>query len=341
MNNENSFKEFFGDIRKHLMSGVSYMIPLIVTYGMFMMLAQIPGTTQEAFTQISDYAQMLIVPVLSTYIAYSIAGKPAVATGLVVGLMSDQMGMGYIGGLLVGLLAGYFVKFERMIVNRRQGGQWKDFLVSFLVIPIITPLIVGSFIYFVVASPVSAFMVILNNWLTDLSMANAVILSLILGAMIGIDMGGPINKIAYTFALGAFTEGAFSVSTPVWVAISIPTWGMVLASFIAPKKYSDEEKRAGRNGIVMGLIGLTEGAIPFAATDPLRVIPVLMLGSALGAAMTTVLGVTTDVMFPSLMGLMGVNKPLLYLLCHIIPTVITALLVNAIKKPIEQEEKEE
>jgi PTS system fructose-specific IIC component len=341
MTNENRFKGFFGDIRKHLMSGVSYMIPLIVTFGMFMLLGQIPGPTQEAFSKISEYAQMLIVPVLATYIAYSIGGKPAVATGLVVGLMADQMGMGYIGGLLVGLLTGYFVKLEQILVTRKQGGQWKDFLISFLVIPILTPLVVGSFIYFVVANPISAFMVVVNNWLTDLSVANAVILSLILGAMIGFDMGGPINKIAYTFALGAFTEGAFTVSTPVWVAISIPTWAMVLASFIAPKKYSEEERRAGRNGIVMALIGLTEGAIPFAATDPLRVIPVLMLGSAMGAVMTTLLGVTTNVMFPSLMGLMGVNKPLLYLLCHIVPTVITAFLINAIKKPVEQKEEEE
>jgi len=337
MSNENRVKNFFGDIRKHLMSGVSYMLPLIVTFAMFMMLGQIPGPTQDAFSKISEYAQMLIVPVLATYIAYSIAGKPAIATGLVVGLMADQMGMGYIGGLIIGLLSGYFVKLEGLFINRKKGGQWKDFLVSFLVIPILTPLVVGLFTYFVIANPISAFMVNVNTWLLNLSQVNAVILSLILGLMIALDMGGPINKIAYTFALGAFTEGAFNVSTPVWVAISIPTWALVLASFIAPRKYSEEERRAGRNGIVMGLIGLTEGAIPFAATDPFRVIPVIMFGSALGAVMTTLLGVTTNVMFPSLMGLMGVNKPMLYLVCHIVPTIITALLVNALKKPVEQE----
>lgn len=337
MSNENRVKDFFGDIRKHLMSGVSYMLPLIVTFAMFMMLGQIPGPTQDVFSKISEYAQMLIVPVLATYIAYSIGGKPAIATGLVVGLMADQMGMGYIGGLIIGLLSGYFVKLEGLLINRKQGGQWKDFLVSFLVIPILTPLVVGSFTYFVIASPISAFMVNVNAWLNDLSGVNAVILSLILGLMIAFDMGGPINKIAYTFALGAYTEGAFAVSTPVWVAISIPTWALVLASFIAPKKYSEEERRAGRNGIIMVLIGLTEGAIPFAATDPFRVIPVIMLGSALGAVMTTLLGVTTNVMFPSLLGLLGVNKPLLYLLCHIVPTIITAFLVNALKKPVEQE----
>lgn len=337
MSEESVFKDFFGDIKQHLMSGISYMLPLIVTYALFMILGQIPGATQDVFSKISEYAQMLIVPVLTTYIAYSIGGKPAIGTGLVVGLMTDQMGMGFLGGLIVGLLAGYFIKLEQVLVNKIKGGQWKDFLVGFLVIPIITPLVVGLFTYFVIANPVSAFVVSVNNWLNGMSTANAVILSVVLGAMIGVDMGGPINKIAYSFALAAFTEGAFAVSTPVWVAISIPTWGMVLASFIAPKKYSAEEREAGKNGIVMAAIGLTEAAIPFAAADPFRVLPCIIFGSALGAAMTTLLGVSTTVMFPSLLGLTGVNKPLLYLVCHIVPTIITALLVNALKKNVEEE----
>ncbi len=337
MNNENSFKDFFGDIKKHLMSGVSYMLPLIVTYALFMVLSQLPGATQDVFGKISKFAQMLIVPVLTTFIAYSIAGKPTIATGLVVGLMADQMGMGFLGGLIVGLLSGYFVKLEMILFHKKEGGQLTDFLFSFLVIPILTPLVIGLFVYFVMANPVSSFVSMLTNWLNSLSTANAVILSIVLGAMIGFDMGGPVNKIAYTFALAAFTEGAFNISTPVWVAVSIPTLGMALASLLAPNKYSVEEKAAGKNAIVMGLIGLTEGAIPFAATDPFRVIPVIMIGSALGAAMTTLLGVTTTVMFPSVLGLLGVNNAILYLLCHIIPTIITALLVNTLKKEVVQE----
>ena len=337
MKDESVFKNFFGDIRQHLMTGISYMLPLIVTFALFMVLGQIPGATQEVFTQISDLAKMLIVPVLATFIAYSIAGKPTIATGLVVGLLADQMGMGFIGGLIVGLLTGYFVKLEVTLLGKVKGGQGKDFLVGFLVVPIITPLVMGLFTYFVIANPVSAFMVTVNNWLVGMSTVNAVILSLILGAMIGLDMGGPINKIAYTFALAAFTEGAFAVSTPVWVAISIPTWSMALAANIAPKKYSKEERAAGKNAIVMGAIGLTEGTIPFAAVDPLRVIPCVMVGSAMGAVMTTLLGVSSTVLFPSFLGLTGVNKPLLYLVCHIVPTIITALLVNALKKNVEEE----
>ena len=337
MSNENGLKDFFGDIKQHLMSGISYMLPLIVSYALFMVLGQIPGPTQEVFVKISEYSQMLIVPVLGTYIAYSIAGKPAIATGLVVGLIADQMGMGFIGGLIVGLITGYFVKLQTTLINKIKGGGLKDFLVAFLIIPIITPLVVGLFTYFVIANPVSNFMVSVNNWLNSLSTLNAVLLSIILGAMIGFDLGGPINKIAYTFALGAFTEGAFAVSTPVWVAITVPTLGMALASMIAPRKYSPEEKTAGRNAIVFAMIGLTEGTIPFAATDPFRVIPCSMFASALGAAMATLFGLSSTVMFPSLLGLTGINKPLLYLVAHIIPTIVMALLVNALKKEYKEE----
>ena len=337
MSKDSDFKNFFGNVKTHLMSGVSYMLPLIITYALFMLLSQIPGATQDAFSKISGYAQMLIVPVLTTFIAYSIAGKPAIATGLVVGLMCDQMGMGFIGGLIVGLLAGYFVKLEMIILQKKEGGQLANFLISLFVIPILTPLVVGLFIYFVIANPVSSFMVMLSGWLDNLSTTNAVVLSIVLGAMMGFDMGGPVNKIAFTFALGAFTEGAFNVSTPVWVSISIPPLAMALATMLAPEKYGQEEKAAGKNALIMGLIGLTEGAIPFAAVDPFRVIPSIMVGSAIGAAMTTLLGVTTTVMFPSLLGMIGVNNIFLYLLCHIVPVIITAFLVNALKKKVVEE----
>ena len=337
MNNENSFKDFFGDIKKHLMSGVSYMLPLIVTYALFMVLSQIPGATQDVFGKISKFAQMLIVPVLTTFIAYSIAGKPTIATGLVVGLLTDEMNMGYIGGLIVGLLSGYFVKLEMILIQKKEGKQLTDFLFSFFVIPILTPLVIGLFVYFVMANPVSSFVSMLSIWLDSLSTTNAVILSIVLGAMIAFDMGGPINKIAFTFALAAFTEGAFNISTPVWVAITIPPLGMALASFLAPNKYSAEEKAAGKNALIMGLIGFTEGAIPFAVIDPFRVIPAIVIGGALGAAMTTLFGVTTTMIVPAVLGALGANNVLLYLICHVVPTTVTALLVNALKKDVLQE----
>jgi len=332
-------KRFFGDFRQHLMTGISYMMPAIIVYALFMVLSQIPGSTQGMMSSISTYAQMLIVPVMTTFIAFSIAGKLTIVPALVTGLMADQMGMGFLGGLLIGLLVGYMVKLIVMLVNKTGGGQVIELLASFLLVPILVTLVVGGLTYYVIAAPVSGFMVALTSWLNSLSDINAVLLAVILGAMIAFDMGGPVNKTAFTFAIGAYTEGAYAVSAPVLVAISIPTLAMALAPFLAPKKYSDEEKHAGNTAIVMGLIGLTEGAIPFAAVDPFRVIPSIMVGSALGAALAVLFGISNKVMIPALIGLSGVNKPLLYLLAHVIAVVVTALLVNLLKKEVVPEEE--
>ena len=341
MTKDNGFKDFFGDIKQHLMTGISFMLPVIIIYALTMVLGNIPGPLQEMMGMISKYAQMLIAPILATYIAYSIAGRLAIPTALVIGLLGDQLGMGFIGGLLIGLLTGYFVKLESLLLNKIKKGQSADFIIGYFIIPIITPIVMGCLTYFVLAQPVSSAMVGLSNWLQNMSGSNAVILSAILGAMIAVDMGGPINKTAFSFALGAYTEGAYAISTPVLVAISIPTLAMALATFLAPKKYSTEEKAAGKSAIVMGLIGLTEGAIPFAATDPFRVIPCIMIGSALGAAMTSLLGVTSKMLMPSLLGMTGANNIFLYLLCHIVPVVITAFLINALKKNVPEKTEAE
>ena len=338
MSEKGGMKNFFGDLRQHLMTGISYMIPVIIVYALFMVLSQIPGPTQELMTSISTYAQMLIVPILTVYIAYSIAGKLAIVPTFIVGLMADQMGMGFLGGLIIGLLTGYLVKLVINLVNKIGGGHVIDVLASFLIVPIVVTLIVGALIFYVIAAPVSGAMASLSAWLTSLSGTNAILFAAVLGLMIAFDMGGPINKVAYTFALGAYTEGAYAVSAPVLVAISIPTLAMALAPFLAPRKYSDEEKTASKSAIVLGLIGLTEGAIPFAVVDPFRVIPSIMFGSALGAALTAAFGVTNTVMIPALIGLSGVNKPIAYLLIHVVSVVLTALLVNLLKKPVEEKE---
>lgn len=340
MSSREAVKDFFGDLKQHLMTGISYMIPVIIVFALFMVLAQIPGPTQGLMQALSDYAQMLIVPIMAVFIAFSIAGKLTIAPAFVVALMADQMGMGFIGGLIIGLLTGYVVKLVILGVNKIGGGQVIDLLASFLVVPIFVTLAVGALTYFVIAAPIAGFMESLTNWLNTMSGTNAIILAAILGAMIAVDMGGPINKTAFAFAVGAYTEGAYAVSAPVLVAISIPTLAMAAAPFLAPKKYREEEKMAAKSAIVMGLIGLTEGAIPFAAVDPFRVIPVIMVGSSLGAALTAAFGISNKVMIPSLIGMSGVNKPLLYILVHLIAVAVTVLLINLVKREVPEEEEE-
>ena len=338
MSNKESTKEFFGDLRQHLMTGISFMLPMIIIYAFTMVLSQAPGPLQDLMGKMSEYSQMLIVPVLATYIAYSISGKLAIPTGLVVGILADQMGMGFLGGLIVGLLTGYVVKLEILLIGKLRGGQTKDFVLSIVVIPLLTPLVLGAITYFLLANPISSLMTAISNWLTSLSQINAILLAAVLGAMIGFDMGGPINKIAFAFIMGAYTEGAYQVSGPVLIAIAVPTLGMALATVLAPQKYSQEEKDAGKSAWVLGLIGLTEGAIPFAAVDPLRVIPSIMVGAALSSALGAVFGISNTILAPAVIGSFTVNKPLYYILCHVIGVVVTALLVNVLKKKRVEED---
>ncbi len=333
--------DFFGDLRQHLMTGISYMIPVIIIYALFMVLSQAPGPQQPLMADLSTYAQMMIVPIMTVFIAFSIAGKLAIAPGFVVALMADQMGMGFLGGLIVALLVGYSIKLVVTLVNKTGGGPAIDLVVAFLVVPIVITLVLGALVYFVLAGPISSMMASLTAWLNSLSGTNAVVLAAILGAMIAFDMGGPINKTAFAFAVGAYTEGLYAVSAPVLVAISIPTIAVAIAPFLAPKKYSEEEKGASKTAIVMGMIGLTEGAIPFAAVDPFRVIPSIMVGSSLGAAVAAALGVSSTVMIPSLIGLSGVNKPLMYLLAHAVGVAVTVVLLNVLKKEVPEEEEDE
>ena len=341
MSKKESTKEFFGDLRQHLMTGISFMLPMIIIFAFTMVLSQAPGPQQEFMTKMSEYAQMLIVPIMATYIAYSISGKLAIPTGLVVGLLADQMGMGFLGGLIVGLMTGYFVKLEILLIGKLRGGHTKDFILSIIVIPLLTPIVLGAITYFLLANPISSLMISVNNWLTNLSEINAILLAAVLGAMIGFDMGGPINKVAFAFILGAYTEGAYDVSGPVLVSIAVPTLGMALASVLAPKKYTQQEKDAGKSAWVLGIIGLTEGALPFAAVDPLRVIPASMVGAALSAALAAAFGISNTMIAPAMIGLFTVNKTLIYVLCHVVGAVVVALLVNVLKKKKYIEEEAE
>ena len=338
MSKKKKGKGFFGDVRQHLMTGVSHILPIIIVYALFMVLGQMPGGFGELCATLSKYAQMLIPTVLAAYIAFSIGGKMALVPAFIVGITSEQLGMGFIGGIIVGLLSGYMVKAIVTLGNKmKKGGQIRDIILSFIIVPIATTLAIGALVYFVIAAPIASFMVSANLWLTDISTGNAIILAVILGAMIAIDMGGPINKLAFTFATGAYAEGLYHISAPVLVAISIPPLALALATFLARKKYTTEERTAGKTALFMGLIGLTEGAIPFAVVDPFRVIPCIMVGSSIGAGLTALLGVSNKLMIPSLVGIAGASNILLYLVCHIVPIVLVAFLVNALKRKVEEE----
>jgi len=334
-------ENFFGDVKRHLMSGVSFMLPVIIIYAFFMVLGQIPGGIGELCTMISDLAKTLIAPILAAYIAFSIVGKLALAPAFVIGLMSEQLGMGFIGGIIVGLLIGYLIKLLVLISSKFKQGQANDILMSFIIVPIVATISGGALIYFLIAAPVTSALEAVYRWLETMSTGNAVLLAAILGAMIAFDMGGPVNKVAYTFAIAASTEGLHHVVAPVLVAITVPVLAVGLATIITRKKYSDDERVAGKTALFMSIFGLTEGAIPFAVVEPFKVIPAYILGSCAGATLAALLGVVNTSVIPSVVGIIvgspTVVNTLLYVLCHIVGVAVTIIALSIFKKNKQEE----
>jgi fructose-specific PTS system IIC-like component len=337
--------EFIGLLkrtREHLMSGVSYMIPFVVAGGILIALSvaisgkpSVPefGVLKDMFN-IGVGGFTLMVPILAGFIAFSMADRPGIAPGAIGGYLATQVGAGFLGGLVAGLLAGIVVYYLKKIPVPKNIRP----VMPIFVIPIVGTFIVGGLIIWVIGTPIAGIMAGLTVWLKGLGLGNKVLLGLVLGAMIAFDMGGPVNKVAYTFAVGLIGEGIITVMGPVGVAICTPPLGMAVATWLAPHKYTYEEREHGKASLIMGLIGITEGAIPFAAMDPVRVIPSLMVGSAAGAITAFLLNVGNNAPWGGWIVLPVVKNIPGYMIATLIGVTVTALMVNALKKPVKQKE---
>ena len=278
---------------KHLMTGVSYMLPVVIAGGLAIALAfaiggiyagDQKGTLAAALSLIGGgTAFHLFVAVLSGFIAFSIADRPGIAPGLVGGMLAQTLGAGFLGGIVSGFLAGYLTKFlaDKIRLPATLAG-----LMPVLILPFLSTIAVGLLMIFVIAPPVQALNNAMNAWLNGMRGANAVYLGLILGAMMAFDMGGPVNKAAYTFAVGLLASKIYTPMAAVVAAGMTPPLGLALAAMIFKNRFDFEEREAGGPAFVLGLSFITEGAIPFAAKDPLHVIPATMLGSAVAGAIS-------------------------------------------------------
>lgn len=278
---------------KHLMTGVSYMLPLVVAGGLCIALAfafggiyagDQEGTLAAALMQIGGgTAFALFVAVLSGFIAFSIADRPGIAPGLIGGMLASTLGAGFLGGIVSGFLAGYLTKFLadniKLPVNL-------EGLKPVLILPFLSTAIVGLLMIYVIAPPVAIALASLTGWLESLEGTNRVVLGLLLGSMMAFDMGGPVNKAAYTFAVGLLTSDVATPMAAVMAAGMTPPLGLALAGYLFPNRFDAEELQARGPAAVLGISFITEGAIPFAAKDPFRVIPSLMVGSAVAAAIS-------------------------------------------------------
>jgi len=327
-------------VYKHLMNGVSFMIPFVVAGGIIIALSWLVGGTELRNT-LSDYLMKIggagafsfLVPILAGYIAYSIADRPGLAVGMIGGSVAVQLNAGFLGGLVAGFLAGYVVLGIKKYIKLPKSLQG---IMPVLIIPVLGSLIVGLLMFYVLGVPVAALNAGMTNFLTGLSGANAIILGLVVGLMMAFDMGGPVNKAAYAFATGTLAAGQGSaVMAAVMAAGMTPPLGLALATILFKKKFTEFEKESGKAAWVLGASFITEGAIPFAAADPLRVIPSIMVGSAITGALSMLFNATLSVPHGGIFVFFAVTNIPMYLVSIAVGTVVTAFMIGALKKNVD------
>jgi PTS system fructose-specific IIC component len=333
-------------VYKHLMTGVSYMLPFVVAGGLLIAIAFAlggiyvyddahKGTLGQALFLIGAKSSFaLMVPILAGYISYSIADRPGIAPGAVGGMLANSIGAGFLGGIVAGFLAGYIVKFlnDRINLGRNLAG-----LKPVLILPLLGSTIVGLLMIYVIGQPVAAALASMTVWLKGMQTGNAIVLGAIIGAMMAFDMGGPVNKAAYTFATGLIASADSAVYGPMaaaMVAGMTPPLGLALATKLFKDRFTSDEHEAGNAAFVLGLSFITEGAIPFAAKDPFRVIPSLMVGSAIAGMISMAFGCELKVPHGGAFVLPIPNAVTNlggYLIAMVVGTIVTAILLRIVK----------
>lgn len=331
---------------KHLMTGVSFMLPFVVAGGLLIALAFAlggiyvyddahKGTLGWVLFQIGAKGGFaLMVPALAGYIAFSIADRPGIAPGMIGGLLAGTVGAGFLGGIAAGFIAGYSVNALNRWIRLPRG---LDGLKPVLILPLLGAAITGVAMMMVIGQPVAAIMAALTEWLKGLQTGSAMLLGITLGAMMAADMGGPINKAAYVFSTTLIASG---VATPMAAAMAagmVPPLGIALACYLFGSRFTAEEREASKAAAVLGLAFITEGAIPYVARDPLRVIPACVLGAATTGALSMMWGIALQAPHGGVFVLAipnAVNHVILYALAILAGTVVTALALGAFKKKL-------
>ncbi|NHM77740.1 fructose-specific PTS transporter subunit EIIC [Staphylococcus sp. 11511212] len=339
----------------HLMNGVSFMVPFIVVGGLLIAIALSLGGQKTAtegivipddsfwkpFEKIGALAFSFMVPILAGYIAMSIADKPGLVPGMIGGAIAadgsfygSDAGAGFLGGIVAGFIAGYIAKWIKQVKVPKAMAP----IMPIIIIPIIASVIVGLIFIYLIGAPIAGVFAALTAWLKGMQGANIIILAMIIGAMIAFDMGGPVNKVAFLFGSALIAEGNYSVMGMVAVAVCTPPIGLGIATFINRRKFNRNEIEMGKASFTMGLFGITEGAIPFAAQDPLRIIPANIIGAMVAAVIAALGGVGDRVAHggPIVAVLGGIDKVMIFFIAVIIGSLVTAGLVLVLKQRAPQ-----
>jgi fructose PTS system EIIBC or EIIC component len=345
---DHSQKKGIASFYKHLMNGVSNMLPFVVGGGILIAISFMFGFNAsnpndptyhpiaEALMTIGGgNAFGLIVPVLAGFIALSIADRPGFAPGMVGGMMAASGGAGFLGGIIAGFLAGYIVVGLKKVLSGLPRSL--EGIKAILLFPLLGIAITGFIMIYAINGPVGKINAGITSWLTDLGTGNAILLGIVLGLMMSFDMGGPINKAAYVFGTGLLANGVYEPMAAVMAAGMVPPLAIALATTLFKNKFSKEDKDAGKANYIMGLSFITEGAIPFAAADPIRVIPSMMVGSAVAGALSMMFGIGLRAPHGGFFVVPLVeNGVLQYIIAILTGSLLSAILLGVLKKPVSK-----
>lgn len=331
-------------VYKHLMTGVSHMLPLVVAGGLLIAISfmfgieafkdeNIAGGLPKALMDIGGGAAFhLMIAVFAGYVAFSIADRPGLAVGLIGGMLATTAGAGILGGIIASFLAGYVVKGLNDVIKLPPSLMS---LKPILILPLLGSFIVGLAMIYLINPPVAKIMTALSEWLKSMGDVNAMVLGVIIGTMMCIDMGGPVNKAAYTFSVGMIASQVYTPMAAAMAAGMVPPIGMAIATWLARSKFTSNQRDAGKASFVLGFCFISEGALPFVAADPLRVIISSILGGATAGAISMSLGITLQAPHGGLFVVPFVSEPLMYLAAIAIGSVVTGVIYAVIKPKAE------
>ncbi len=349
-------KESIGhQIYKHLMNGVSHMLPFVVGGGILIAIAflidgfsvdlnSLPADQRANFGTITQAAAMFkgiggtafgfMLPILAGFIAMSIADRPGLAVGFVGGSIAANGTSGFLGALVAGFVAGYIVLLLKKVFSKLP--ESLDGMKPVLLYPLLGIFLVGVIMQFVVEPPIGALNTAINNGLNALNGASAVVLGVLLGGMMSVDMGGPVNKAAYVFGTASIAAGNYNIMAAVMIGGMVPPLAIALATIFFKNKFTAEERKAGPTNFIMGLSFITEGAIPFAASDPLHVLPACVVGSAVAGGLSMAFGCTLMAPHGGIFVVPTIGNPLMYLVALVIGSFIACGLLGLLKKKVSE-----
>ena len=349
-------KESIGhQIYKHLMNGVSHMLPFVVGGGILIAIAflidgfsvdlnSLPAEQRANFGTITQAAALFkgiggtafgfMLPILAGFIAMSIADRPGLAVGFVGGSIAANGTSGFLGALVAGFVAGYIVLLLKKVFSKLP--ESLDGMKPVLIYPLLGIFLVGVIMQFVVEPPIGALNTAINNGLNGLNGASAVVLGVLLGGMMSVDMGGPVNKAAYVFGTASIAAGNYNIMAAVMIGGMVPPLAIALATILFKNKFTEEERKAGPTNFIMGLSFITEGAIPFAASDPLHVLPACVVGSAVAGGLSMAFGCTLMAPHGGIFVVPTIGNPLMYLVALVIGSFIACGLLGLLKKKVSE-----